>query len=93
MGPGQRQRVGGDHDFVMNGGPSGFAGKLDQLDQVLEVAFVDLSWQTIALHADRCGSAHYLTHHAAGLHDPHGTECLMSHADAASGHEEVFDVA
>ena len=90
---GQFHGVRRNGDFVIDRRAKGFARQFDQLDQVVQVALVNVSGQTIPLDADRGGSPHDLTHHSAGLHDPHGSESLVGHAYATARHEEVLDIA
>ena len=84
--------IGGNGDLIVNGGSEGLARQVDQFDQVVEVAVVDLAGEAVSLDANGSGPSNDLAHHATGFHYPDGSESLVGDADATTCHEKVFNV-
>ncbi len=54
---------------------------------------VDIPRRAALGHADRRRLADHLADHPTGAHHPDGAQRLVGDADAATGHEQVVDVA
>ncbi len=66
---------------------------MQQIDQLFQIAIVNVAWRAFVNHANTGGLADTFAHHAARLHHSRRAQCFVSHADVAAGHEQVFDVA
>ena len=55
--------------------------------------FIHAAWRRVLADAKGGGFAYDFAHHAARPHYADGTKPLVGHADVATGHEKVGDVA